>query len=376
MNNLIQTIENLFLRQNPEKVIRSLYQADGHDYISGEYGTSNIDMAEVIDLSRNRDELRLIDNKSHYEWYKSIDPRLRDSSKRNIFNSLLHFTKDILKENSNDIVCEFSQLLRWRELASCFGEDLFITAHLANADLISKRERHFFAWTPTIRTNNQMLNTIYKRGLSELHFHLFGSSLNFHIGWLSLMNDISNRKVDFEELPKSKLALSNIYPLQQYGSNYMLYVKAYAIRIYLFMKLIKMDTSSNVYNNAPNAQCEDTNTIRLASQDKKYEYKNNSNKQYISTDDNVDNLINNVLKAKSNEDIALFIPDLISSTIVLKQLCGRKYDGEYVDYAIRTNLSERNYTEKAYPNVILSGERWIMYKMFSKIYSKKRDTAG
>ena len=376
MNNLIQTIENLFLRQNPEKVIRSLYQADGHDYISGEYGTSNIDMAEVIDLSRNRDELRLIDNKSHYEWYKSIDPRLRDSSKRNIFNSLLHFTKDILKENSNDIVCEFSQLLRWRELASCFGEDLFITAHLANADLISKRERHFFAWTPTIRTNNQMLNTIYKRGLSELHFHLFGSSLNFHIGWLSLMNDISNRKVDFEELPKSKLALSNIYPLQQYGSNYMLYVKAYAIRIYLFMKLIKMDTSSNVYNNAPNAQCEDTNTIRLASQDKKYEYKNNSNKQYISTDDNVDNLINNVLKAKSNEDIALFIPDLISSTIVLKQLCGRKYDGEYVDYAIRTNLSERNYTEKAYPNVILSGERWIMYKMFSKIYSKKKGYSG
>mgnify|MGYP006992170079 CR=1 FL=1 len=48
------------------------------------------------------------------------------------------------------------------------------------------------------------------------------------------------------------------------------------------MKLIKMDTSSNVYNNAPNAQCEDTNTIRLASQDKKYEYKNNSNKQYIN----------------------------------------------------------------------------------------------
>ena len=116
-------------------------------------------------------------------------------------------------------MCEFSQLLRWRELASDFGEDLFITAYLANSDLISKRERHFFAWRPTIRTNNQMLNTIYNRGLSELHFHLFGSSLNFHIGWLSLMNDISCRKSDFESIPKSKLALPNVYPNQHCGSN-------------------------------------------------------------------------------------------------------------------------------------------------------------
>lgn len=100
-------------------------------------------MAETMDFSHNRDELRHIDNKSHTEWYKSIDPRTKEKSKCNIFNSLLHFTKDILIENSNDIVCEFSQLLRWRELVSCFGEDLFTTAHLANLDLISKRKRHF-----------------------------------------------------------------------------------------------------------------------------------------------------------------------------------------------------------------------------------------
>ena len=203
MNNLIQTIQILFLRQNPEKVINSLYQLGGCDYISGDYDSYNIDMAETMDFSHNRDELRHIDNKSHTEWYKSIDPRTKEKSKCNIFNSLLHFTKDILIENSNDIVCEFSQLLRWRELVSCFGEDLFTTAHLANLDLISKRKRHFFAWSPTIRTNNKMLNTVYNRGLSELHFHLFGSSLNFHIGWLSLMNDISNRRVDFEKLPNS-----------------------------------------------------------------------------------------------------------------------------------------------------------------------------
>lgn len=101
-----------------------MYQSDGCDYISGNYGTYNIDIAETLNFSRNRDEFSHIDNKSHYEWYKSIDPRLRDRGDSNIFNSLLHFTRDILKENSTDIVCEFSQLLRWRELASDFGEDL------------------------------------------------------------------------------------------------------------------------------------------------------------------------------------------------------------------------------------------------------------
>lgn len=349
MNNLTQTIQILFLRQNPESVIRSLHQPDGSDYISGNYGSYNVDIAETLDFSRNRDELKHIDNKSHYVWYKSIDPRLKDSSEHNIFNSLLHFTKEILKENSNDIVCEFSQLLRWRELASDFGEDLFITAHLANSDLISKRERHFFAWPPTIRTNNQMLNTIYNRGLSELHFHIFGSSLNFHIGWLSLMNDISCRKTDFEHISKSKLALPNIFPNQQCGSNYELYVKAYAIRLYLFMKLIKMDTSANDVHD----------DWQIAHQDQ--------------CDDSIDILIKNILQSTSSEDIAIFIPDLIHHTTILKHLCGRKYMGECVDYAIRTRLSERNHDERVFPNVILSGERWIMYKMFSKIYSNKKE---
>ena len=236
-----------------------------------------------------------------------------------------------------------AQLLRWRELVSCFGEDLFTTAHLANLDLISKRKRHFFAWSPTIRTNNKMLNTVYNRGLSELHFHLFGSSLNFHIGWLSLMNDIRNRRVDFEKLPKSKLALSNVYTSQRYSSNYILYIKAYAIRTYLFIKLTKMNKSSD---------------------DKK------------DNDGYIENIINNVLRSTTEEDIAVYIPELMNLTNQLRQLCGHKYTGECVDYAIRTNLSDKNYDNNEYLNVILSGERWIMYKMFSKIYSGNREYKG
>lgn len=312
--------------------------------------------------------MKNIDNKSHAEWYKAIDSRTREKSDCNIFNSLLHFTNNILVENNNDVMCEFSQLLYWRELASCLGEDMFTTAYLADSDLISKRTRHFFAWLPTIKTNNRMLNTIYNRGLSELHFHLWGSSLNFQIGWLSLMNDIRNRKIDFDQLHKSKLALSNVYTYQRYSSNYMMYVKAYAIRIYLFMKLIKIDTScSDISSNDKNKI---TRENVIFNEDKI------SVNHCTTSNDSVDNLINNVLRATSDTDIAIFIPDLINLTTLLQQLCGRKYMGECVDYAIKTDLSEQNYEHNAYINVIHSGERWIMYKMFSKIYAGKKKYKG
>ena len=260
-----------------------------------------------------------------------------------IFNTLLHFTKNILLDGY-DLLCEFSQLLRWRELSSSLGEDLFTTAHLAYLDVLKGQNRHFFAWLPTISSNNWMLNTVFNKGLSELHFHLFGSSLNFHIGWLSLMNDITNRKIDFLKLYKSKLSLPNIHTFQKRSSFYTLYVKAYTIRLYLFMKLIKIDNADSI------SFCIKQNNLEANS---------------------IDNLLHNVLRSTSDDDVSLYVSDLHHITIFLKQLCGRKYSGECVDYAIRTKLAERNYEEGAYPNVILTGERWIMYKMFTKIYSRK-----
>ena len=330
MENLSRTIETIFLRQNPEDIIQGLYRMEGIDWLSGPSDSSYVDIAETIDFSHNRDELKNIDSKSRIVWFHPVGERQLSGRNGNIFYSLLHYTKDILVEHSNNIVCEFSQLLRWRELSYKLGEDIFTTAYLANSDLISKRTRHYFAWSPTLKTNNKMLNSIYERGLSELHFHLYGSSLNFDIAWLSLMNDVSNRTVDFERLKKLKFAIPRIYQTESSCSLYLQFIKASAIRVMLFMRLTKQKSQAD------------------------------------------ENLLHMLIRATTDDEARLFVPELSTLISSLKALCGRKYGNECIDYAIRAELAERCYDESIYINTFLSGERWIMYKMFKKIFSQNR----
>lgn len=330
MENLSRTIETIFLRQNPEDIIQGLYRMEGTDWLSGPSDSSYVDIAETIDFSHIRDELKNIDSKSRIVWFHPVGERQLSGRNGNIFYSLLHYTKDILVEHSNNIVCEFSQLLRWRELSYKLGEDIFTTAYLANSDLISKRTRHYFAWSPTLKTNNKMLNSIYERGLSELHFHLYGSSLNFDIAWLSLMNDVSNRTVDFERLKKLKFAIPRIYQTERSCSLYLQFIKACAIRVMLFTRLIKQKSQAD------------------------------------------ENLLHMLIRATTDDEARLFVPELSTLISSLKALCGRKYGNECIDYAIRAELAERCYDESIYINTFLSGERWIMYKMFKKIFSQNR----
>lgn len=330
MENLSRTIETIFLRQNPEDIIQGLYSMEGTDWLSGPSDSSYVDIAETIDFSHNRDELKNIDSKSRIVWFHPVGERQLSGRNGNIFYSLLHYTKDILVEHSNNIVCEFSQLLRWRELSYKLGEDIFTTAYLANSDLISKRTRHYFAWSPTLKTNNKMLNSIYERGLSELHFHLYGSSLNFDIAWLSLMNDVSNRTVDFERLKKLKFAIPRIYQTESSCSLYLQFIKACAIRVMLFMWLTKQKSQAD------------------------------------------ENFLHMLIRTTTDDEARLFVPELTRLISSLKALCGRKYGNECIDYAIRAELAERCYDENIYINTFLSGERWIMYKMFKKIFSQNR----
>ena len=330
MENLSRTIETIFLRQNLEDIIQGLYRMEGIDWLSGPSDSSYVNIAETIDFSHNRDELKNIDSKSRIVWFHPVGERQLSGRNGNIFYSLLHYTKDILVEHSNNIVCEFSQLLRWRELSYKLGEDIFTTAYLANSDLISKRTRHYFAWSPTLKTNNKMLNSIYERGLSELHFHLYGSSLNFDIAWLSLMNDVSNRTVDFDRLKKLKFAIPRIYQTESSCSLYLQFIKASAIRVMLFMRLTKQKSQAD------------------------------------------ENLLHMLIRATTDDEARLFVPELSTLISSLKALCGRKYGNECIDYAIRAELAERCYDESIYINTFLSGERWILYKMFKKIFSQNR----
>lgn len=88
MENLSRTIETIFLRQNPEDIIQGLYRMEGIDWLSGPSDSSYVDIAETIDFSHNRDELKNIDSKSRIVWFHPVGERQLSGRNGNIFYSL------------------------------------------------------------------------------------------------------------------------------------------------------------------------------------------------------------------------------------------------------------------------------------------------
>ena len=346
MENLRNALEIFFLREDPEKVLNSFYKSDKVNYDLEMDNNTYADFSEVLNPYLNREESYEIHKMAKDVWFHDMPYSLKEEQKYKIFNIIKSFANSVLIEETNCPICEFDKLLKWREISYKLGEDIFTTAFFANADLISKRSRDFFSWSPIIKTNDVALNRIIKQGLSELHFHLYGSSLNFEIGWLSLMNDIQDRERDFNAIKKSKYPDYNLYFSNEHLSLYVLYVKAFAIRLYLFMRITKNLLETN----------------------------NEKNGGYTNENKSIEirKIFHNIILASSYEEVKIYIPELIDYVSTYKMICGKKYRNGVIDYAIRQNLSEQNYDEKNYMNVILSGERWLLYKMFKKIFSNDK----
>ena len=332
MENLRRTLEILFLRANPEDALCSINgiskYSENLEMLEDEY----VDIATIIDGDFTKDEYRAMHKMAKDVWF--LDDQIDNKKRHNVFYPILNFANRVLTEKNDDIYCKFKQLLRWREMTFILGEDIFTTAYLANLDLVSKRNRHFFAWLPIISTDNLHLIDLKKRGFSELHCHLYGSSLNYDIGWLSLMNDINNRDYDFYSINKSKFAENKLRYIEENILLYTHYVKAFAIRLFLF-RILSRTLSEHEY------------------------------KHWIK-------LLTSILHATKRDDVKIFIPELNNEVTLCKEVYGRKYGSQVIDYAIKKSLSERSYNEEEFLNVILSGERWIMYKMFQKIYSNDK----
>ncbi len=339
MDNLRSAIEILFCKVNPEKIIQEILDINASDLSEKISGNTFIDLGETLDNSRTKDELKCIFDIVDKNWSHSSDEHIDHGPvRKNVFYVLLSFAEKVLLEQEEKPICEFEQLLRWRDLSYKLGEDIFTTAYLAHKDLASKRERHYFSWTPTLSTNNNLLKVVLDKGVTDLHFHLFGSSLNFELSWLSLMNHITDRKEDFQQIKNSKMPDANPWFGEQQLPLYMLCIKAAAIRQLLFKTVIK--ESSKSHNNA------------------------SEQPPYLS-----------ILRCKSEEELLSYTPDLQKESNILAHLYGKKYGNDYVDYAIKKTFSNKNYDPSSYCNSILYGERWWMYKMFHIIYSEDKSRA-
>lgn len=140
-------------------------------------------------------------------WMKedSASEDLEYAKSSSIYNALLHFLDQgtlRMKDNTR-VTCHWEALLRWHTLSSVIGEDLLVCAYLASYDQKNVQptsKRNDFAWPSYIRTDDPTLEAMLEMPLADIHAHLKGSSLNFDINWICLMNHVDRRAEPFEEL--------------------------------------------------------------------------------------------------------------------------------------------------------------------------------
>lgn len=235
---------------------------------------------------------------------------------KSVFNILSAASKELLEWYHDEPTCKYDEYLRWNELTKIVGEDLLTTAFLANQQVESgaSEEPTSFAWKPYVITKNQNLNEILDKGLHELHFHLYGSSLGISINWLSLMNRI--RKSFRKNLEKhNKRLLLNV-------------LKARYIRYYLF----KMVTDNQ-----------------------------------MSEDRKTRTVIEKVVRSKSVAE-AYLAGQSLNLKIERELNNALKFGEKRVDYALQKPVSKLDF--KRYYNLPLIGERKLLYRALYKIYSQ------
>lgn len=313
MDNIRTCIETLFLQVNSFTILSHLREAEG-----AYPGTLGVDEEMFC-------RKFMVDNKCYTldqvhelfflfktEWARWPLPHERAMHPEScLFYILLHYTQGMLMEQDGKPVCRYSQLLRWRMLAYKLGEDLLTTSFLAFKDWQELHKRKSFHWPSVIGQDNPAINHILGKGVTDLHFHLRGSSLNYELNWIALMNQIRNRRKAFAELRKCLSYRTSTLDNEKWNTFYLSTMKACLIRYYLFCILTGHEEESDVMN-------------------------------LLAADDDV----------------------LIQSDLQKLITAARYENPECLDYA---SLPLRHTVSKT--DLVLSGERKLLYKMFYRIYS-------
>lgn len=336
MDNIRKSIEILFKIQNPETILEK-YFSPLNDLICSE----NIDRDNFHSFFSfqhknlyNKDEVYNVVDLLEKNWNKY--PIVKKDS---FFNVLAKFTQKVLVEHNGEPVCDYQNLLRWREISHQLGEDLFTSSYFAMKDFEIGRTRTKFAWRPIVSTNNIRIRELLKKGLAENHFHLKGSAPHFQLNWLSLMNNTCDRNEEFEWLYTKEKMLPNLnMNFKESNQDFkLLIVKAAAIRYYLAKKYILEE---------------------------------------IHFDKKEWEVIKKILKSKDNLEVEILKKDLDTNIETLKYLKGKRFEEEIPDYMICKNITENNYNFKSKHyngNILLYGERKFLYNILKKIYSGDKE---
>lgn len=115
---------------------------------------------------------------------------LEHRSGLNVFAALEELAEELLVLENDVVLCQYSNLIRFRNVSQYVEEDLIVCAFLAIRDRRYGSTYQDFGWDFVIGHNNVQLERILEKGISENHFHLFGSAPSFHLIWVHFMNHV------------------------------------------------------------------------------------------------------------------------------------------------------------------------------------------
>lgn len=243
-----ENLDILFRRTAPETVLESLRHVDKFfekkPFLcagDGDYGERTFRHYAEQNLSNYSTE--------------EMGIRFRDlevSLKNSLFQPLVDYGNVVLEIKNYLPVCKLEELLNWNTTSLRLGQDLVITAWLAEENVLeAQRESctHFFTWPAVVKTNDRRLEELFEKGLAENHFHLHGSTQSFALSWACLMNhpdyihSFLKVKARFEENLYSGIT-KGIYDSQMEWKERLLY--AAEIRALLFRRCLGETDSAEI----------------------------------------------------------------------------------------------------------------------------------
>ena len=212
MSNTQSALHIVYRHVRPEDVIEGILEKHGtnpfrkNDAISfhSAFSYSNFKKQALEYFSSlSEDQIKAVFEEQKITTHERLRRNVVDSKELskitggglNVFELLLKFGKDVLLEDEADIVCEYNEILKWRQISHLLSEDIFITSFLAHNDNKYSRSRENFSWRCNIKTNNTRINNILKRGLADSHFHLNASHPVFDLNWILMMNHIFDNSI-------------------------------------------------------------------------------------------------------------------------------------------------------------------------------------
>ena len=353
MENISTAIKALFVKISGDEILKKAGFWNTESGTTSDVMHLDADMIEStivnkllqVDSESTIDQISMLSQIIQFKWMEPdnscITLKYRDYS--SVFNILLHFSSKCLIVKYGEPLCLYKCLLRWHRITTLVGEDLLTTSMLASHDIIMKKERKSFDWDAFLGHDCKELNSLFEKPMAELHMHLKGSSYNFDLSWLCLMNHIGIMQQNFDvqhALHLYKDPDKDLYDKMK---------RAAAIRFYLAgaVGCIQQEISL--------AQLNDIITNDVASLREKMEkiedYK--------------------LIDFQSLLEIALartrkMTKDKFEALRQSQRFNDKLEDNDIVDY-----IPVSHYGEEGIENKVLASERAFMYTVFRAIYDDK-----